>query len=109
MPIGIGKITCDIHGGELKRRESKCWWECVGWDGEGCCHLTDEDIDCILGGTPLPTDCDAFGVRWARDSSGSITWIRVKVRKSPEETETQYKQTANNETGSMATWQELDD
>jgi hypothetical protein len=106
-------ITCDIHGGELKYRFDKCWWECVGWDGEGCCHLTDEDVCELMSGGPLPETCEALGVTWQRRGaklSGDIEWIRVKVSaKSHEELERHYRPIATNETGTMTTWQELDD
>jgi len=28
-------VICDVHG-PMKRREALLWWECPGWDGEGC-------------------------------------------------------------------------
>jgi len=37
-------VSCDVHG-PMKRREHLCWWECLGFDGEGCdAWLTDTDI-----------------------------------------------------------------
>jgi hypothetical protein len=38
-------VTCLTHG-PMRRRESLCWWECVGFDGEGCGMqvVYDEDL-----------------------------------------------------------------
>jgi len=37
-------VSCDVHG-PMRRREHLFWWECAGFDGEGCgAWLTDEDI-----------------------------------------------------------------
>lgn len=38
-------MACDLHG-PMRYRAPLCWWECLGFDGEGC-HVMivyDEDI-----------------------------------------------------------------
>jgi hypothetical protein len=38
-------VACDLHG-PMKYRPPLCWWECLGFDGEGCNVMIvyDEDI-----------------------------------------------------------------
>lgn len=38
-------VSCDVHG-PMRRREQLFWWECAGFDGEGCGVqiVYDEDI-----------------------------------------------------------------
>lgn len=98
------KITCHEHGGELRYRAPQNYYECVGWDGEGCCYLTAEDIHAIQHNGPLPEYCNAFGVSWYRSLHG-IEWVKVKIpAKSEEELSTNFK--VVNDEGVIRTWQE---
>jgi hypothetical protein len=38
-------VTCRVHG-PMRYRVPLCWWECVGFDGEGCDApvVRDEDL-----------------------------------------------------------------
>ena len=46
-------VSCDLHG-PMKRRYHLFWWECVGFDGEGCGVqiVYDEDITRSRGDIP---------------------------------------------------------
>jgi hypothetical protein len=76
--IGIGMITCDLHKGELKYKPDQFEWVCPGYDGEGCCQLTQTDMYSILYGRPLPEQCNALGVVWTTKGK-TVTSIRVRV------------------------------
>ncbi len=41
-------VTCLTHGPML-RREPLCWWECAGFDGEGCSTQIVYDEDLVRG------------------------------------------------------------
>lgn len=59
MPIAIPNdvdVTCGIHG-PMKFRFERELYECVGYDGEGCCTLMCElELENILAGKPLQPD-----------------------------------------------------
>ena len=40
-------VSCDVHG-PMRRRPLLYWWECLGFDGEGCGVqvVYDEDLAC---------------------------------------------------------------
>jgi hypothetical protein len=64
LPTGV--ITCATHGPMLYRPIPR-WWECVGFDGEGCGTqlLYDEDVKCCLrSGTWPPGVVIAWKDRW---------------------------------------------
>lgn len=49
-------VTCDTHG-PMKYRFPVAWWECLGFDGEGCgvqiVYLEDAGR-AVRSGSPIP-------------------------------------------------------
>jgi hypothetical protein len=51
-------VECGIHG-PMKYRFPLDWWECVGFDGEGCCKLIAEEAYDLLQYPPIPVPEDS--------------------------------------------------
>ena len=43
IPDGL-EPACVVHG-PMKFRFAGYWWTCPGWDGEGCCAVTAEQVE----------------------------------------------------------------
>jgi hypothetical protein len=71
------KVTCGIHG-VMKYRAAMKWWECVGFDGEGCCILTDEDIYLLVRGRPFDPTSEILPVYYEHSIDGELSRILVK-------------------------------
>jgi len=56
-------VRCAIHG-PMKHRFAPYWWECVGFDGEGCDSLfTDEAAYDVMHGGPI-RDTRCLPTQW---------------------------------------------
>jgi hypothetical protein len=73
-------IQCGIHG-PMKYRAPQDWWTCVGFDGEGCCTLTAEDLYLLARGQPFIEDHPLLPIMYERAFRNEVpVLVRVTVR-----------------------------
>ena len=87
MAIGYPEdydIKCGIHG-PMKYRYPRYLWECVGFDGEGCCVLTDEQVyEFLLGGPAFEPDSPLLPISYQTGQLLPYSSITVRdIRSCP--------------------------